>query len=195
MNKITSIAVYGASSSLIPQAYKDEAEKLGRLMAERHIRLINGAGTQGVMGASSDACLDAGGEVCGIIPRFMVENGWQHDKLTELIITEDMHSRKERMCKEADAAIAFPGGCGTLEELSELITWKQLGLYDKPLVILNIHGFYDDLLRFFQRAVKECFMRSEHLRLWQVAHTAEEALELVFTTPKWDNRIGKFAAI
>lgn len=195
MNVIKTIAVYGASSPAIPAVYKTAAGELGTLLAKRHIRLINGAGKEGVMGACSDACLAGGGKVCGIIPRFMVENGWCREGLSELVITEDMHERKRMMASRSDAAIALPGGCGTLEELSELITWKQLGLYAKPLVILNTNGFYDYLLQSFQRAVNESFMRKEHLQLWQIAGTPEEALRMVETAPAWDTSIHKFEKI
>lgn len=195
MNVIKTIAVYGASSPAIPQVYKDAARDLGILLAMKHICLINGAGKEGVMGACSDSCLENGGRTCGIIPRFMVDNGWCRDGLTELIVTENMHDRKRKMSEMSDAAIAMAGGCGTLEELSELITWKQLGLYNKPLVILNTNGFYNDLLAFFQRSVDEKFMREEHLALWQVATTPEEALRMVETAPEWDMTIRKFVKI
>lgn len=192
MNVIKTIAVYGASSPLIPPVYKEAARTLGALLAAKHIRLINGAGKEGVMGACSDACLSGGGTVCGIIPRFMVDNGWCRNGLSELIVTEDMHDRKRKMAEMSDAAIALPGGCGTLEELSELITWKQLGLYTKPLVILNTNGFYNDILSFFHKAVKESFMRKEHLDIWQVAENPEDALNKVETVPAWDTSVQKF---
>lgn len=195
MNEFHTIAVYGASSPIIPRVYKDAAKELGTLLAENHVRLINGAGKEGVMGACSDACLASGGKVIGIIPRFMVENGWCRTGLTELIVTEDMHHRKQKMIEMSDAAIALPGGCGTLEELSELITWKQLGLCNKPLIILNTNGFYDDLLRFFEKAVEESFMRKEHLNLWEVATTPQEAFQKVFTAPVWNSSISKFKKI
>lgn len=195
MNEFHTIAVYGASSPIIPQVYKDAAKELGTLLAENHVRLINGAGKEGVMGACSNACLASGGKVIGIIPRFMVENGWCHTGLTELIVTEDMHHRKQKMIEMSDAAIALPGGCGTLEELSELITWKQLGLCNKPLIILNTNGFYDDLLRFFEKAVEESFMRKEHLNLWEMATTPQEAFQRVFTAPVWNSSIRKFKKI
>lgn len=192
MNVINTIVVYGASSPSIPAVYKDAAWRLGALLAERHIRLVNGAGKDGVMGACSEGCLAGGGEVCGVIPRFMVDKGWCLDGLSEVVVTKDMHERKRRMAEMADAAVALPGGCGTLEELSELITWKQLGLYDKPLVILNTNGFYNDLLRFFHKAVDEHFMREEHSGIWKIAETPEEAVNLAETVRSWDTSIQKF---
>lgn len=110
----------------------------------------------------SDATLAAGGTVTGIIPHFMVEQGWHHKGLTRLIETKDMHERKQLMADMSDGVIALPGGCGTLEELLEIITWKQLGLYLKPIVILNINHFYDPLLEMLQQAIDQHFMRQEH---------------------------------
>ena len=129
MNDIKNVCVYSASSTKIAKVYFDVAEELGRLLAEKKINLINGAGCIGLMAATSDAALAAGGTVTGVIPHFMVEQGWHHTGLTRLIETETMHERKRMMADLSDGVIALPGGCGTLEELLEIITWKQLGLY------------------------------------------------------------------
>lgn len=195
MNKVTSVCVYCASSTKIDSAYFEAARELGTLLGKRNIRLINGAGGIGLMSATSDAVLAAGGEVTGVIPRFMVEQGWHHKGLTEMIEVENMHQRKQKMADLSDAVIALPGGCGTLEELLEIITWKQLGLYLNPVVVLNINGYFDPLFDMLQRAVDENFMRRQHGAIWQVAHTPQEAVDLVHTTPVWDSSIRKFAAI
>ena len=154
MNDIKNVCVYSASSTKIAKVYFDVAEELGRLLAEKKINLINGAGCIGLMAATSDAALAAGGTVTGVIPHFMVEQGWHHTGLTRLIETETMHERKRMMADLSDGVIALPGGCGTLEELLEIITWKQLGLYLNPIIILNINGFYNPLLEMLQRAVE-----------------------------------------
>lgn len=195
MNKITSVCVYSASSTKIDPVYFDAARELGTLLGQRHIRLINGAGNMGLMAAVSDAALAVGGEVTGVIPRFMVEQGWHHTGLTELVEVETMHERKKTMADLSDAVIALPGGCGTLEELLEIITWKQLGLYLNPVVVLNTGGYFDPLLAMLQKAVEENFMRTQHGAIWHVAGTAREAVELVHTIPLWDASIRKFAAI
>ena len=195
MNKIASVCVYSASSTKIDPVYFDTAYELGTLLGQQHIRLINGAGNMGLMSAVSDVALAAGGEVTGVIPRFMVEQGWHHTGLTRLVEVESMHERKKMMADLSDAVIALPGGCGTLEELLEIITWKQLGLYLNPVVILNVKGYFDPLLAMLQRAVEENFMRTQHGSIWHVAKTVREAVELVHTVPLWDVSIRKFAAI
>ncbi|WP_418810094.1 TIGR00730 family Rossman fold protein [Paraprevotella xylaniphila] len=195
MNAIQSVCVYSASSTKIADCYFQAARELGELLGHHGIRLVNGAGNLGLMRACADACLEAGGQVTGVIPRFMVEQGWQHPGLTELIETEDMHTRKQTMARLSDGAIALPGGCGTLEELLEIITWKQLGLYLNPIVVLNTNGFYDPLLKMLDRAAEEHFMRPAHLDIWKVASTPTEAIDLLYSTPVWDKEIRKFAAI
>lgn len=195
MNQINSVCVYSASSTKIASVYFEAAEELGRLLALRRIRLINGAGSIGLMRSVADAVLHNGGEVTGVIPHFMVEQKWHHTGLTELVEVDSMHERKQKMADLSDAVIALPGGCGTLEELLEIITWKQLGLYLNPIVILNVNGFFDPLLQMLEKAIEENFMRRQHGDIWKVAQTAEEAVELLYTTPVWDISIRKFAAI
>ena len=193
MNQIHSVCVYSASSTKIASVYFEAAEKLGSLLAKQHIRLINGAGSIGLMRSVADAVLENGGEVTGVIPHFMVEQNWHHTGLTELIEVTSMHERKQKMANLS--IIALPGGCGTLEELLEIITWKQLGLYLNPIIILNVNGFFDPLLEMLERAIEENFMRRQHGDIWKVARTPEEAVELLQTTPVWDASIRKFAAI
>ena len=195
MNIVKNVCVYCASSTQIDPIYFDSASKLGHLLAERNINLINGAGKTGLMGASSDAALKAGGTVTGVIPQFMVENGWHHHQLTQLVVTETMHERKQLMAKMSDGVIALPGGCGTMEELMEIITWKQLGLFLKPIIILNIDRFYDPLLCMFQKAIDTHFMRPEHGAIWQVAQTPEEAIDMLYNIPHWNKDIQKIASI
>ena len=195
MNDIKTVCVYSASSTKIASIYFEIAEELGHLLARKGINLINGAGSSGLMGTISNAALQAGGTVTGVIPRFMVEQGWHHQGLTHLVETETMHERKQLMAEMSDGVIALPGGCGTLEELLEIITWKQLGIYLKPIVILNVNGYFDPLLDMLQKAIEENFMREEHRAIWQVATTAEEAVEQLFQAPAWSREIRKFAAV
>ena len=192
---ISSISVYCASSSKIDPVYMEEAYKVGQLLARAGITLINGAGNMGLMKASSDGCLEAGGRAVGIIPGFMIAEGWCHQGMSEIIETPDMHIRQQKMAEAGDAAIVLPGGCGSMAELFELITWKQLGLYLKPIVILNTKGYYDALLQQLEQAAEEQFMRKEHLQIWRVAQTAEEAVQLATSTPMWDTNVRRFAAV
>lgn len=195
MNQIHSVCVYSASSTKIDPVYFQAAEELGSLLAKHHIRLINGAGSIGLMRSVADAVLENGGEVTGVIPHFMVEQNWHHTDLTKLIEVESMHERKQLMADLSDAVIALPGGCGTLEELLEIITWKQLGLYLNPIIILNINGFFSPLLEMLEKAIDENFMRRQHGDIWKVAQTPQEAVDLLYSTPVWDVSIRKFAAI
>ena len=188
------ICVYCASSTKVNQRYYDAAVELGELISQKGMRLINGAGTMGLMRACADAVLNSGGEAVGVIPQFMVDRNWHYEDMTELIITKDIHERKRKLAKMADALIALPGGCGTFEELLEAITWKQLGIINKPIVILNTDGYYTPLIEMLEKAVREHFMREEHLRLWTVASTPEEALEQVENAPDWDADTAKFMA-
>lgn len=195
MNNINKVCVYSASSTQIDEAYFSAARTLGTLLAEKGISLINGAGKMGLMAAVTDAVMQHGGEAIGVIPRFMVEQGWHHTGMSQLLVVNDMHERKQIMAKLSDAVIALPGGCGTLEELLEVITWKQLGLYLNPIILLNTKGYFTPLLEMMQRAVDEHFMRIQHAAIWRVAQTPEEAVEMLFTTPRWDSSVRKFAAI
>ena len=192
---MNSVCVYCASSTQIDEKYFRAAEELGRLIAQKGLRLITGAGNQGLMNAVEEGALATGGKVTGIIPTFMMEEGWHHAGLTELIETRTIHERKEMMAKLSDGVIALPGGCGTLEELLEIITWKQLGLYLNPIIILNIDGYYDHLLAQLRQAIDENFMRAIHGDIWKVATTPDEAIDLMFTTPVWNGRMRGYAAI
>lgn len=189
------ITVYAASSGQASATFIDAATRLGREIAHRGHTLVNGAGRTGLMAASAEGCMQAGGQAIGVIPQFMIEQNWHHEGMSRLVITSDMHNRKEKMAGMSDACIALPGGVGTLEELLEIITWKQLGLYLKPIVILNTDGYYNPLLHQMDSALEAQFMRPMHRNLWQIAHTPEEAVNLCETTPLWDNRLRKFAAL
>lgn len=195
LNDIKSVAIYCASSTKIKPIYYEVARQLGRGLAERGVTQVNGAGNMGLMQAASDAALEAGGQVIGVIPSFMIEQNWHHTGLTKIIETPDMESRKQIINDMTDAAIVLPGGCGTLDELFEIVTLKQLGVYLKPIIILNVDGYYDYLLKHLERSMEENFMRNEHRDIWRVATTAEEAIDMVFTTPLIDESVRRFAKI
>ena len=193
--EIKRICVYCASSTQISHSYFEAAYELGQRMARLGIGLVNGAGNMGLMQASADGCLHAGGEAVGVIPVFMVEEGWCHQGMTRIVTTPDMHARQQEMARLSDAAIVLPGGCGTMAELMELVTWKQLGLYLKPIVILNVNGYFDPLLQQLERCVEGHFMRPQHRGCWCMASDAAHAVRLCEETPLWDVSVRRFAAL
>lgn len=195
MKEIKTITVFCASSSKIDDCYFEEARKFGEVLAKENIACCNGAGSIGLMNEISEAVLENGGKVIGVIPQFMCEMGWQHDGLTELKVVNSMHERKEMMANLGDASVALAGGIGTLEELFEIITWKQLGLYSKPIVILNTNGFFDKILDFLDQLVEQNFMREEHRKMWKVVERAEDILPTIRSFEVWDKNIRKIAAI
>lgn len=186
------ITVYCASSQRVAPLYTAEAARLGRAIASAGIPLITGAGRMGLMGAVNDAAIEAGGTTIGVIPRFMVERGWHHKGVTRLEITADMHSRKELMAKLSRGAIAMPGGFGTFEELLEIITWRQLGLYDGNVVIFNINGYYDPLLAMIGAAVSQNFIPADHSRLFEVATEADQAVAMALKPAETPRLSAKF---
>jgi uncharacterized protein (TIGR00730 family) len=157
-----SICVFCGSSMGNRPEYRKGAEELGRLILERNIRLIYGGANVGLMQVLADLVLQGGGEVIGIMPRLLVEKEVAHLNLTQMHIVESMSERKSLMVELSDAFIAMPGGFGTLDELAEVITYNQLRLTDKPIGILNIAGYFDPLLTFFDHITSEGFLRPEH---------------------------------
>lgn len=186
------ITVYCASSKSIDQKYFDAARELGLEIARRGITLIDGGGSMGLMGAINDAVIGAGGKVTGIIPSFMVDRGWHHHGLTKLEVTDGMHSRKEMMASLADGVIALPGGIGTFDELLEIITWRQLGLFKGNVVIYNVSGYYDYLLAMLDNAVEQNFMKADHKNIWTVVTSASEAVDAAIREPLSSNFSAKF---
>lgn len=195
METIKTITVFCASSSKIDDCYFEEAKKFGEILAKENIACCNGAGSIGLMNELSEAVLKNGGKVIGVIPQFMCEMGWQHNNLTELKVVDSMHQRKQTMANLGDASVALAGGIGTLEELFEIITWKQLGLYPKPIVILNKNGFFDKVLSFLDQLIEQNFMREEHKKMWKVVEKTEEILPAIRSFEAWDNSFRKIAAI
>ena len=177
------VTIYGASSPKIDPVYLDAAREAGALLAAAGVPLVCGGGRTGIMAAAIDGAVGAGGTAIGVLPRFMVERSWQHPGLTRMEVTPDMHSRKELMASLSSAVIAMPGGVGTLEELLEIITWRQLGLYQGNVVILNTAGYFDPLLAMLGRSISQHFMNPDHATLWMVADTPRQAVSLALDTP------------
>jgi uncharacterized protein (TIGR00730 family) len=177
MPKLKRICVFCGSSVGARPAYRDAAQRLGELLAERGIGVVFGGGGIGLMGAVADAALAKGGEVIGVIPESLVRREIGHRGVTKLYVVETMHQRKALMADLSDAFIALPGGYGTLEEFCEAITWSQLGIQRKPCGLLNIEGYWDGLLAFLDHAVDEQFVRPENSELVLVARRPELMLE------------------
>jgi len=170
------ICVFASSSSRIDNEYAVVASNLGALLAQAGIDVVYGGGGIGLMGRLADAVLEHGGKITGVIPGFMKEEGWDHRQVNDMIITSDMGERKKKMFELADAVVALPGGVGTLEELTEAMTLKQLGLFSGPIIILNTLSFYKSFIEFLEHMVSGNFLRYEHKGMWQIANTAEEVL-------------------
>ncbi|MCS6975500.1 MAG: TIGR00730 family Rossman fold protein [Gemmatales bacterium] len=171
----------GSKTGTDPQ-HAEAARELGRTLARRGVGIVYGGGHVGLMGVLADAALQAGGEVIGVIPRFMVEEELAHEKLSQLHIVSTMHDRKALMAGLAHAFVALPGGFGTAEEFFEIVTWRQLHLHDKPIGLLNVHGFFDPLIAWMDRAVVEGFLKPRHREMivvrTQVADLVSELVPL-----------------
>ncbi len=193
--QLHSVAIYCASSNKIRPSYIDAAERLGAEFAKHGLRLIYGDGGIGLMAAAARGALSEGGEVVGVIPQFMVDQGWNNPNSTQTIITQTMHERKATICDMADAMVALPGGIGTFEELLECLTWKQLGLHNCPVVILNTDGYYDRLLSCIEYMIEEQMMRPIHRDMFTVVSQPEDVIQAILSSPKWDPNTRRLAAI
>lgn len=165
MNKLNRICVFCGSSDGNDPAITEAAKNMGEIFAQDHITLVYGAAKIGVMGTLAKSVLDNNGQVIGIIPEFLKMKEVVHPGLTKLITTQNMHQRKTKMQEESDGFIALPGGMGTLEELFEIVTWLQLGLHQKPIGILNVNGFYDDLINLLENMVRKALLSQENFNL------------------------------
>ncbi len=185
MSEIRTVCVYCASSDHCRPMFLESAYTLGNILAKESIDIVYGGGSTGLMGRLADGAIAGNGHVRGIIPQFMQHIEWGHTGISILEEVEDMHARKFLMIRKSDGIVALPGGCGTLEELLEAITWKRLGLAHQPIVIVNIDGFYDPLITMLQNTVDEQFMRPEHLNMWHVVNTVEEVLPMLRSIAPW----------
>lgn len=168
------ITVFCGSSSGTDPRYEAQAYQLGTLLASKQIGLVYGGAKVGLMGAVANGVLEHGGEVIGVLPHHLKSREVQHDGLTELILVDTMHQRKATMDELSDGVIALPGGFGTMEELLEMLTWAQLGLHLKPIALLNMQGFYDDLLVLIQKMVDQGFLKASNQRMLLVSEQMED---------------------
>ena len=179
------VCIFASSSSRINTEYADAASELGVLLSMAGTDVVFGGGGIGLMGKIADSILENNGTITGVIPSFMKDQGWDHSNVNEMIITSDMGERKKQMFAMADAIVALPGGVGTLEELTEAITLKQLGLFKGPVIILNTLNFYKSLIDFFEHMVSESFLRKEHQAIWEIASSPEEVMTLLAKNDSW----------
>jgi uncharacterized protein (TIGR00730 family) len=189
------VCVYCASSRTAHPEYREVAFRLGAVLAGHGLEIVYGGGARGSMGALADGALSKGGRVIGVLPKFMADLEWGHPGLTELQLVEDMRVRKHMMLTRSQAAIALPGGCGTLEELLEAITLKRLGLYVNPILLVNTRGFFDPLLELLARAIEERFMDERHARMWEVVAQPEDVPGALDRAAVWDAEARSFAAL
>lgn len=185
MDNSVTVCVYCASSSKCNKQFLESAYLLGQLLAINGFRIVYGGGSAGLMGQLADGGLSVGGSVSGIIPGFMQELEWGHKGLSELRQVNSMHERKLAMMIESQAIVALPGGCGTMEELLEAITWKRLGLITSAIVIVNELGYYDPLLTMLDKSIDEQFMRSEHRGIWTVVESVDEVPNAINNATEW----------
>ena len=175
--------------------YLDAALRLGRVLATEGLTVVYGGSALGSMGRVAGGALENGGRVIGVLPRFMQELEWGHASLTEMRLVDSMHERKQLMLDLAGAVVALPGGCGTLEELFEAITWKRLGLFCGPIVLVNVAGFFDPCLELLARSVADGFMREKHTQMWSVVGEPEQVPEAIRNAPPWSPEARLFAAL
>ena len=174
---IQSICVFCASSSGNDHIYIESAKLTGQAIASRGIQTIYGGGKVGLMGAVADSAMENGGSVIGIIPEFMIPHEVAHQEVSELIVVSSMHERKMKMHEMSDAVITLPGGFGTFEELFEILTWIQLGLFQKPVGILNVNGYYDHLEKQLDHMTEEGLLRKQHRPLLHFSSSLEGIFE------------------
>jgi uncharacterized protein (TIGR00730 family) len=188
-----SVCVFCGSNLGTDPAFAAAADALGTAIAQSGRRLVYGGAGVGLMGRVADAALGSGGDVLGVMPAALIAKEIGHDDLRELVIVESMHERKAAMADAADAFVALPGGMGTFEELCEMLTWSQLGLHRKRIIVFDVAGYYEPLFALFDRAVGAAFLRPEHRLLAARARTVEEVMAMLAsvapdTRPKWIDR-------
>ena len=182
--RLGSVCVYCGSSSQVDEIYKDAARELGAVLAKRGITVVYGGGRVGLMGLVADSALAEGGAVVGIIPEHLQRFEVEHTMLTELVVVDSMHTRKRLMVDRSDGFIVLPGGLGTLDEAFEILTWKQLRLHDKPVVIVNTGGYWDALLAMVDGIVAAGFAQPQHRRLFAVADSVPAAIAALDREPE-----------
>lgn len=183
---VNSLCVFCSSSSRIDEAYYAAARELADVCVDHRIHVLYGGGAVGLMGALADRIVARKGKIRGIIPDFMKAFEWAHQEVSEMIVVEDMRERKKRMIENVDAVVALPGGVGTLEELLEVITLKQLGRFNKPILIINTNGFYNSLLALLDEMIEKQFMHDLNRQIWCVIDSPAQLVSSIENCSPWD---------
>lgn len=189
------ICVFCASSRSIHQKYFEATTILGETLAKHNVTVIYGGGAVGLMGTLADTIMANGGEILGVLPDFMNEVEWGHKNITSLTIVKDMHERKKKLIEEVDAVVVLPGGTGTMEELFEVITLKKLGLFLKPIVIINTSNYFDPLIQMLHQMADENFLRPQHLQMFTVINDPKKVIEAIQESPVWHKDAIKIAGL
>ena len=179
------VCVFCAASNECREEFLKDAFYLGKRLAELNIKIIYGGGKVGLMGNLAYGAHSAGGDVMGVIPKLFKDLQLEHPDVKEMLVVDDLHKRESIMIKEADGIIVLPGGCGTIEELLQAITWKLLGLIIKPIVIVNLDNYFSPLLEMLNRTVEEKFLDAESLKLWTVVSNIDECIENIYLKYKY----------
>ncbi len=195
MQEIKKVCVYCASSDKIDPKYFEATEIIAKTLVENNTTVVYGGGAVGLMGKLADTVLAEKGHIIGIMPHFMKEVEYHHKDVNEFIFTADMHERKKQFMIGVDALITLPGGCGTFEEFMEAITLKRLGVFTKPIVLLNLDGYYDQLLAMMDNAVESGFLSEKHLEMWKVFEDPKDVLKAIQESTPWSKDAIKFAQV
>lgn len=190
---IKKVCVYCASSDKVDDSYKKATADLARALVKNNTTVVYGGGARGLMGVLADTVLEEKGRIIGIMPHFMKEVEFHHKDVNEFIFTADMHERKKQFMVGVDALVTLPGGCGTFEELMEAITLKRLGIFTKPIVILNYNGYYDQLLGMLDHSIKEGFLGEIHRDIWTTFEDPNKVIEAIQNSKPWSKDALHFA--
>lgn len=188
------VSVFCGSSSKISQIFINESIELARCLVNGQYLIQYGGGAVGLMGHLSKTVLSMQGKIRGIIPQFMAEEGWNNPEVKDMIVVADMQDRKRKIMMETDAIVALAGGYGTLEEITEAITLKQLGLISAPIIIVNTNEFYNPLFKLFEGMKEENFIRQSHCNIWQSVKSASEVVSVLHNSPAWDAKEARNSA-
>lgn len=192
---IRRVCIYCASSPKVGQVYFEAVDALAKELIQANIAVVYGGGGIGLMGRLADEMISGGGQVQGIMPKFMKDVEWQHKGVKDFIFTEDMHERKRMFLENIDAVISLPGGCGTFEELFEVMTLKRLGKFTKPIIILNTNNFYEPFKLMMKQCIDQGFMSEAHGDIWNVVDTPSEVIPAIGSAVVWSEDAIEFASV